>query len=152
MSLSVIMATSIAPMGMSSGIVVYAGLLLVILAHTAQAQNGIYARQPPSSSQYECHPSRLNETQAPCTQAPIKAPDAGAAFAIGLVALLWIVGGVYAFRYRPRLVPDGIGECSESGDTEVDSTCDVESALPDQEVPSDGTDEQGKSSMHTQEI
>eukprot|EP00977_Amphora_coffeiformis_P000734 scaffold161_cov172-Amphora_coffeaeformis.AAC.2 len=76
-------------------------------------------------------------TQSPCLQLELEPLDTGAAIAVGAIGILWILGGIYLAMYHSMHGPHHHrgrrqqqprrGECSESGDTEADSTWDVES-------------------------
>uniref|UniRef100_A0A7S3L0K3 Uncharacterized protein n=1 Tax=Amphora coffeiformis TaxID=265554 RepID=A0A7S3L0K3_9STRA len=93
-------------------------------------------------------------TQSPCLQLELEPLDTGAAIAVGAIGILWILGGIYLAMYHSMHGPHHHrgrrqqqprrGECSESGDTEADSTWDVESVLAqpnDAEVPTNTTNE-----------
>ena len=88
------------------------------------------------------------DAQSPCFHLEVEPLDTMAGIAIAGIGFCWVLVGIYLAVYHMRHEPPrgpGLrrrrrrrGECSDSGDTEADSTWEVESVLAqskDAEVP-----------------
>lgn len=110
----------------------FVGLLLGVLVANARGQQYYYGGQGKSYDENSPRDNCLflrgnattNQTQVPC-EYTMRA-GAGAIASVGIVALLWIVAGLYAVLYHPVSIDDG--ECSESGYTEA-STVDNDESI-----------------------
>ena len=132
---------------------------------TVEARDGYYGQHSsvPDHTElqdgcFPLHNHTGNETDTTSCMRQMKTPDTGAAIAVGIIAMMWICGGVYAARnHRVVTYNSGDRACSESGDTVADSTWDTESVKEDAaEVTSNhantNNQEPEKSSLPAQDV